>query len=224
MFVKLILIRHPETEANAKRLIYGRTESEYTEKGRASVATVVEQLSQVDIHMIYSSPLKRALDLAKAIAESHSSDSRKIEVNVDERLQEMHFGIFENKTNEQARELYGDGFDHFLHDFANFVVPEGESLSQVRDRAVDFLKELLASELPEEPFEEMVKRDPIKAIERWDEEGKTVVIVAHSLVIRGALSWLLNIPLNEMWRFEIKPASIVEVSYRGGYGFLSGLR
>jgi broad specificity phosphatase PhoE len=43
-------------------------------------------------------------------------------------------------------------------------------------------------------------------------------------VIRGALSWLLNIPLNEMWRFEIKPASIVEVSYRGGYGFLSGLR
>ena len=62
MFVKLILIRHPETEANAKRLIYGRTESEYTEKGRASVATVVEQLSQIDIHMIYSSPLKRALD------------------------------------------------------------------------------------------------------------------------------------------------------------------
>jgi len=33
--VKLILIRHPETEANAKRLIYGRKESEYTEKGRA---------------------------------------------------------------------------------------------------------------------------------------------------------------------------------------------
>jgi alpha-ribazole phosphatase len=222
--VKLILIRHPETEANAKRLIYGRTESEYTEKGRASVATVVEQLSEVEIHCIYSSPLKRASDLAKAIADSHSSDSRKLEVIIDDRLQEMHFGIFENKTNEEARELYGDGFDHFLHDFANFVVPEGESLSQVRDRAVEFLKELLASESSMPTFEEMVKQDPVKAIERWEAESKTVVIVAHSLLIRGALSWLLNIPLNEIWRIDIKPAAIVEVSYRGGYGFLTGLR
>ena len=64
----------------------------------------------------------------------------------------------------------------------------------------------------------------MKAIERWEAESKTVVIVAHSLLIRGALSWLLNIPLNEIWRIDIKPAAIVEVSYRGGYGFLTGLR
>lgn len=222
--MKLILVRHPETEANAKRLIYGRTESEYTEKGRASIAAVVEQLSNVEIHSIYASPLKRAANLAEAIAEGHSRDSRKLEVIIEDRLQEMHFGIFENKTNEEAREMYGDGFDHFLHDFANFVVPEGESLSQVRDRVVEFLKELLASESTRETFEEMVKQDPVKAIERWNAESKTVVIVAHSLVIRGALSWLLNIPLNEIWHIDIKPAAIVEVSYRGGYGFLTGLR
>lgn len=66
--MKLIFIRHPETEANVKRLIYGKTESEYSDRGRASVNAVVEQLSNKKIDAIYSSPRKRAADLAEAIA------------------------------------------------------------------------------------------------------------------------------------------------------------
>ncbi len=222
--MKLIFIRHPETEANVKRLIYGKTESEYSDRGRASVNAVVEQLSNKKIDAIYSSPRKRAADLAEAIATSHSSDSCILNVRIEDRIQEMHFGIFENKTTREAREMYGEGFNDFWHNFAEFQVPEGETLSQVKERTVAFLQELLASETSSESFEELMKKDPIKAIDQQYVESGTVVIVAHSLVIRSALSWLLDIPLNKIWHIDIKPAAIVEVSYRGGYGFLTGLR
>ena len=222
--MKLIFIRHPETEANVKRLIYGRTESEYSDRGRASVNAVVEQLADTKIDAIYTSPRKRAADLATAIAEGHSSDSHRLNVITEDRIQEMHFGIFENMTTGDARKMYGEGFDDFWHNFADFRVPEGETLSQVKDRTVAFLQELLASDASQESFEELMKKDPIKAIDQRHVENGTVVIVAHSLVIRSALSWLLDIPLNKVWHIDIKPAAIVEVSYRGRYGFLTGLR
>ncbi len=217
--MKVIFIRHPETEANVKKLIYGRTESGYSEKGKASVGTVVEQLSDTKIDAIYSSPLRRAADLAEAIAEVHG-----LEVTMEDRLQEMHFGIFENKTSEEAREIYGEGFDDFWYDFVNFQVPEGENLGQVRNRAVEFLQELLAPEASGESFADLMKKDPAKAVALQYEENRTVAVVAHSLVIRGALSWILNIPLEEIWRIDVKPAAIVEVTYRRGFGFLTGLR
>ncbi len=222
--MKLIFIRHPETEANVKRLIYGKTESEYSDLGKASVDVVVAQLSGIKIDEIYTSPRKRAANLAVAIAEGHSTDSRSLKVIMDDRIQEMHFGIFENMTTVEAREMYGEGFDDFWHNFADFRVPEGETLSQVKDRTVEFLQELLADDASLESFEELMKKDPIKAIDQRYMENGTVVIVAHSLVIRSALSWLLDIPLNKIWHIDIKPAAIIEVSYRGGYGFLTGIR
>lgn len=217
--MKFIFVRHPETEANVNRIIYGRTDSAYSEKGRASIAKVVEEFSNIKIDAIYSSPLTRAATLAEAIAKGHG-----LGVIKDDRLQEMHFGLFENKTSEEASEIYGEGYDKFWHNFANFEVPEGESMQQVKDRTVDFLKEIFPSDPAEGSFDEIMKEDPKKAVDLHDSNDKTIVVVAHSIVIRGALSYMLNIPLEAIWHIDVKPASRTEVSYHAGFGVLTGLR
>lgn len=218
--MKLIFIRHPETEANVKKLIYGRTESKYSPKGEASVDWVLDQLSSKHIDRIYASPLKRAAYLAEKIAERHTSS---LEVVLDERLMEMNFGDFENKTNDEARILYGDGFELFWNDFANFKIPNGETLGDVRDRITEFLRELKGKQPSDKSIEEMIKDDPIGTLEPKTDNEETIVIVAHSLVIRSAFSFLMNIPLEEIWHIDIKPASITEIIYRHNYGILSKL-
>jgi broad specificity phosphatase PhoE len=216
-------VRHPETEANVKKLIYGRTDSAYSERGKASVDLVVDRLSQLKIDKIFSSPLRRAAFLADAIAKSHQNEGKKIEVIEDSRLQEMDFGLFENKTDEEARAIYGEGFHRFWVDFPSFQVPEGENLGQVRDRTVEFIKEISAPALSGKSFEEMMMEDPAKVINQQKDIGQIIVIVAHSLVIKSALSFLLNMPLDNIWHIDVEPAGIVEVSYHNGFGILTGL-
>jgi alpha-ribazole phosphatase len=199
--MKIILIRHPETVANAKRLIYGRSDSNYTERGRASIHKVCKEMSGINIDAIYSSPLRRAYDLAKAIAKSHEKISDEDAVITDARLEEMYFGLFENKTNEEAREIYGKGYERFEYDFPNFQMPEGESMRQVKHRTVEFLKEMLSDA----------------------SEKATYVVVAHAIVIRGALSFFLKIPLEKIWHIDVKPASLIEVSYKDDMGILTRL-
>lgn len=222
--MKIMFVRHPETQANVNRIIYGRTDSPYSDKGKASVGRVAEELAEVEIDEIYSSPLPRAANLAKAIAQGHRKGLNESDIVMDDRIREMYFGLFENKTNEEAREIYGDGYDKFWHDFVNFQVPEGENLHQVRDRTVDFLKEIVPMDLPGESFEELMKEDPAKAVNLHDRNDKTILIVAHSIVIRGALSFLLDISLEWIWHIDVKPASIIEISYHRGFGVLSGIR
>lgn len=222
--MKIILVRHPETEANAKRIIYGRSDSPYSEKGKASVDRVAKELADVKIDEIYSSPLPRAANLAKAIAEGHNKGLSKSDIIKDDRIKEMYFGQFENKTNEEAREIYGDGYDRFWHDFVNFQVPGGENFHQVKDRTVDFLKEIIPMNMPKESFEELMKEDPGKALNLHDRDSKTILIVAHSIVIRGALSFLLDVSLEWIWHVDVKPASIIEISYHRGFGILTGIQ
>lgn len=219
--MKIVFVRHPETEANVKKLIYGRTDSAYSEKGRASIAGVVKEFTNTNIDEIYASPLRRAFDLADAISKGNNGHP---EVIKDDRLMEMHFGLFENKTNEEAREIYGKGYDEFWHDFASFEVPEGESMGQVKTRVIDFLKEITDVDSLKESFEDLMKEDPGKAVDLHDKEGKTIVVVAHALVIRGALSFLLDIPLKDIWHIDVKPASVIEVSYHGGFGILTRIK
>lgn len=218
--MNIIFLRHPETMANVNRLIYGWTESPYSEKGAASVGRVVELLKDEKIDQIYSSPLKRAHDLALAVGGDHN-----LEVVTDDRLREMHFGAFENKTVEEAKAMYqGDDFNRFWYDFSNFDAPEGENMGQVRDRVVDFFNQELGLDQGAEDFETMMKEDPGKAVTLHDLEKKTVLIVAHSITIRSALSHMLDVPLDWVWHIDVKPASLIEIAYHGGFGILTGIK
>ncbi len=217
--MKIIFLRHPETVANVNRLIYGWTESPYSVKGLASVGRVVELLTDEKIDKIYASPLKRAYDLAKAVGDGHG-----LNVITDDRLKEMYFGAFENKTVEEAAAIYGVGFKRFWYDFSRFEVPEGETMGQVKERVVDFLEHKLFRKKSAEDFEELMKEDPGKAVTLHDREDKTVLVVAHSIVIRSALSHMLDVPLDWIWHIDVKPASIIEISYHGGFGIITGIK
>lgn len=227
--MKLILVRHPETEANVQHIIYGRLDSHYSERGFRTAAQTAEILKEKKIDKVYTSPLWRASWLAEKIAEDHGltvtakggevlSDSIAKEGEIipdvvrDDRLMELNFGLFEGKTNAEAKEIYGDGFSKFWSDLANFTAPEGESWTDVQNRVVEFMKEVLAPEI-EGQTEGSWGWSPLTMRRPGEACSDTICIVAHALVIRAAMAWFLKMPLNDSWGIEIRTGGYIEMIF-----------
>jgi len=220
--MKLVFIRHPQTNANAEKKIYGRTEADYSKAGADSVEWVIEQTKDMNFHRIYASPMKRTSILAQKIGEKHGFNPADIIYSDD--LLEMHMGIFEDKSIKEVKADYPEEFDHFITNSSTYQIPEGESFGMVQERAVDFIKKLV-KEMNEEGKTEHVEseteQEELPASGSNDE--KTILIVAHAMIIRGILAWMLNMNLDDIWHIDIKPASITEVLYKYDYGMILSL-
>lgn len=225
MTMRLIMIRHPKTEANERKLVYGWTDALYSEAGKATIPWIVEKLHDVKIDRIYTSPLTRTRLLAEAIAADHAvaagdaSDHGAAvgesagcgaeaapEIFADERIMEMNFGKFENKTTAELEKEYPEEFRSYRENFNDAVVPGGESYRQVAERTVAFLKEIYQRHEGERTGDE-----------------ETVVVVSHSLVIHAAMGYLLGVDLDDVWHFKTEPGTVVDFDWRYEYAMLQGL-
>lgn len=133
-----ILLRHTEAEHNIKDIIasgpQGRSVS-LTERGKQDAGKLAEKLSSKDgkgIDIIYASPYKRTLDLAKIIAKETGA-----KVVVDKRIEEGNFGIFNNRPVREHKEFFGSPLEKFTK-----TPPGGENLSDMRKRMFDFVREV----------------------------------------------------------------------------------
>jgi len=68
--MRLIVVRHGETEENKKGLMQGHTPGTLSELGKKQARTLGEKLANEKIDAIYSSDLARAYDTAKIIAKN----------------------------------------------------------------------------------------------------------------------------------------------------------
>lgn len=113
--MKLYITRHGETKRNAEQRVLGRTDDPLSEKGLAQAAELAEKMKDIEVDMIFVSPLSRARQTAQAVA-----DVKGLIPIVDDRLIETNFGDFEGV--ERWCEAYQNAKrDHFKR------YPNGES-------------------------------------------------------------------------------------------------
>ena len=99
--MRLIFVRHGESEGNAAGIIQGRLDFGLTPLGRAQAQATAEKLAAMKFDRLVSSPLKRAFETASIIAGAtgHSVDS-------DEALAEYDMGAASGLTGPQIREKF----------------------------------------------------------------------------------------------------------------------
>lgn len=85
--MRLYLIRHAESQGNAEMRLQGRNEFPLTERGRRQAEALATRLSRYEVAAVYSSPIRRALDTADAVASRLS-----LTVQPEAALQEYDFG------------------------------------------------------------------------------------------------------------------------------------
>lgn len=227
--MRLIFVRHPQTEANTQKLIYGRLDAGYSEKGRATIPDIADSLKSMAVDAIFSSPLSRARILAEHIAAVHGISAA--EIRLDRRISEMDFGVLEGLTTAEAKTQQGEIYQALMNDYEQYRIPEGESCMMVRERVKQFLVDLYeefergAEEGDVAPWGEPEKdMDPESVpVNSAAKREKTVIVVSHSMAIHMGLSWLLHQEPHEIWHIKLEPGAIVDVDWRFEFAMLQGI-
>lgn len=130
----LYFVRHGESEANAKRIFAGRTDSPLTDRGRQQAKVVAAALRPVHFDRIAASTLSRTADTAAEIAAG-----RGVPVERFAELDEIDVGDAAGRPFDELRGLPN-------YDAEGFVRwPGGESLDDVVARATRAVDALVAS-------------------------------------------------------------------------------
>lgn len=137
MDTSILLVRHPETHANVTGRFVGRGHSPYTGVGRRQSARLPRRISRFAPDTVWSSPLERALRVAKRAAQLADTD-----LVIDERLVELDFGMAEGMTYEEIAEA---GLTFNYRSLEDPVAPGGESRGSIERRSAAFCDEIIAA-------------------------------------------------------------------------------
>lgn len=126
---KLYVARHGQTVWNAQNKVCGVTDVELTEKGIEQAEKLADIVPD-NIDVIITSPLKRAIETGKIVAEKNN-----IPMYIEELLIEQNYGIYEGIDRKDPQ---------FLNNKRNFAYryPEGESMMQVAYRIYGFIDKI----------------------------------------------------------------------------------
>lgn len=142
--VVLFLVRHGQTRWNATHRFLGQTDIPLDEVGVAQAKRAAARLTEPvprPLAGVYSSPLSRALETARAV---------RAEPIVLDGLAELDQGALEGLAAPEAFERFPDFFRAWAQDPAKVRVPEGESLPELVERAMGALSEIAARHEPGE--------------------------------------------------------------------------
>lgn len=193
--LRLLLVRHAETAHNRDGLVQGRADNPLSALGLKQAAALAERLALAPLDAAYSSPLGRARQTAEAIAAPH-----RLSVAIEPDLIEMDIGQMEGLSGAALRERFPEFMKAWLsEDAGGAVMPGGESLVQVQERALAVVERLLA-------------RHP---------EG-VVALVSHNFVLLTILCAVLGLPLAQFRRLRQGVASIATVDALSGQWRLVG--
>lgn len=187
--MRLLLIRHGRTAWNQEQRMQGSgSDIELDSTGREQAGKIAQALQKVPLMAVYSSPLKRAVATAQAIASPHG-----LEVRTEPGLEEIDAGIIDGMPLSELREKHGG----FWHDwlFAGGVPrwPGGESLQDLQDRAMKATRGIL---------------------ERHS--TGTVVVVGHTFVVTALILALLGLELALFRNLRVEIASITTLELNQG--------
>jgi len=121
--MELILIRHGETDGNARRQYIGRTDLPLNSRGREQVMALRERAVLPDEPMVFRSPLLRTAETAQILFSKKGLP--------DARLVELDFGAWEAKTHAELEASCRDRLWRWYDDPWHVAPPEGETLQDL---------------------------------------------------------------------------------------------
>lgn len=181
---EIILARHGETEWNVGEIFRGRIDVELNENGIRQAEFLAEYLSHLKLEVICSSPLKRALKTAETIAGYHQ-----LGVEIAPGLIDFNFGVWQGLSHQEVKDKYQELYAGWIHHPEKVKIPTGESLAEVRERALEVVNNIVA---------------------RY---AGTVVLVSHRVVNKVLICALLGLDNAHFWNIKQDTGGITTFTY-----------
>lgn len=191
--MKIYLCRHGETDWNKARRFQGQSDVPLNAFGRELAVKTVEGLAAEGIvfDRVFSSPLSRALETARILTAGGD-----VQPETDERLMEMHFGMYEGESFDPIKEDPAHPLYNLLCRPERYLASGGtESFQEVMARAKAFLREKIV---------------PLEG------SCRTVLVTGHGALNRCILSVIASGPLEEFWRIGLPNCAVSILSLENG--------
>ena len=185
--MKLIIIRHGETEWNLQNRAIGQLDSPLTPKGIWQAYAIADRLRRLSFTTLYSSDLGRAAQTANIIA---SICGKK--VIFDSELREWNMGVFQGLTVSEMHEKFPKERQDYERICFEYTIPEGESLRQLRQRSFRVLTALAKLHLED-----------------------NVVVVTHGTVLTVFFQEVLGLPTGNTCPFKVDHGNFCTFEYVG---------
>ncbi|HEX3005944.1 MAG TPA: phosphoglyceromutase [Angustibacter sp.] len=190
----LVLLRHGESEWNAKNLFTGWVDVDLSDKGETEAIRGGELLRERDLlpDICHTSVLRRAIHTAYLALDA--CDRHWVPVRRSWRLNERHYGALQGKNKKQTLEQFGE--EQFMLWRRSYDVPpppiaDDDEFSQVGDaRYANLPSEIM-------PRTECLKDVVARMLPYWYDaivpdlrDGKTVLVAAHGNSLRALVKHL----------------------------------
>ncbi len=185
MSLRLLLVRHAETDWNRERRYQGWTDTPLSDAGRVQAEAAAQLLAGSKLAAVWSSPLQRARDTAAAIACPHG-----LRVHAADAYKEMRFGPWEGLTVDEVRARFAEPYRAWAETPQLASWAGAETLAEVRARVLAGLDEL-----------------------RETYPGQTVCLVAHGISSRILILEALGLGLDRLWSLQLASTGISELEF-----------
>ena len=190
MTTQMLLVRHGESEWNQSRRYAGQQDVPLSELGREQAYRLAERLKGEGLGAIYASPLRRARDTAEAIGRL-----AQVPIIIEPGLPEINHGLWEGLTARQVDEKFPHEYRQWRFEPQAVVMPQGESLDDVRKRAHVVLDRVLR-----------------------EQRDAKVLICTHDAVLRVLLLQMLGLTPDHFWKWSFENASLSVIEAHGDVG------
>jgi len=136
---ELVLLRHGRTAWNHEGRVQGQLDAELDDSGREQAAAAAEVLALLQPTVLWSSDLVRARDTAGYLASRTG-----LTATYDARLREFNLGERQGLDTAEYRAIAPEEYDLFRQGYYDDL-PGAETVTEVRDRMVAVLGDLLAT-------------------------------------------------------------------------------
>tara|TARA_B100001027_G_scaffold57993_1_gene39161 strand:- start:247 stop:852 length:606 start_codon:yes stop_codon:yes gene_type:complete len=192
---KLVLVRHGQSEWNAKNLFTGWKDPKLTDLGIQEAIKAGELLDtrNLKFDLMFTSDLFRAQETGRLILKQ--INQKDIEIIQDQSLNERNYGALAGLNKDEAREKWGEEQVHIWRRSFDVPPPGGESLKNTAERVL--------------PYFECEIMPKIK-------KGLNILVAAHGNSLRALVMHLENISSEEIVKLEIATGDPLTYEYSNG--------
>lgn len=177
----IIFLRHGQAKNNTERILAGRTPGvPLTPNGIEQAKRIAKFLEPLQISHIYSSPIERAYETAKIVA-----DHKSIEPIVDDRLIELDMGKFTGMRYEDIFSSHGNVFLKFYDGDVEIAHNGVETFAEVKKRVLSMVDYVIEKH-----------------------KNENVILVTHMDPIKAMLSTVMDLKPKSLYELIIANASL----------------
>ncbi len=190
----LVLVRHGQSEWNAKNLFTGWKDPDLTSDGTKEAINAGSLIKQRDIQfsMMFTSALKRAQITGQIILDGIEQTDIKVVKN--KALNERDYGDLSGLNKDDARKKWGEEQVHIWRRSYDVPPPGGESLKNTAERVLPYFNSSIFPKIM---------------------QGENILVAAHGNSLRSLVMQLDNLSKEEVVALEIPTGAPIIYSFEG---------